>query len=1357
MNSAARATAEVGPSQDRAVGPVLAPATITTVAGNGAQYSANGLGLSATFARIAGVASIDGRVYIATSDSIRVFDPASGNVTKLAGVFNDTSYHCSDSPIADQVTFWNVSTMASDSEYIYTASDVQDSNCGGIRRTSVATGATSHLVSGNFPVRGMAVGPDGFIYATEGTYDIWKIDPATGIRTVFATAPGWNHFALAADATDLWVTAVEESGSGRHIDRVQLSDSSRIPFVSSSQVGTTTLVSTGDYLYGPGAGFQGSNSFLRRYSKADGNQLNIAGTSSPGLADGTGTEAWFNHIAGLASDGTSLWIGDATNNRLRKAVPGIPLGSAIPEGLTVTSAIGTAEVGTVAGSGTHVSSNGLGELAGLAGGGGVAFAAGQVYVATADSVRRYDPATGMVSTLAGTLNDVGTCTNGPIGDSVRFRTSTQITTDGSYIYTASTHPECLGIRRTSLITGATSFVVRGGIEPRSVIVGPDGWLYATDGNSQIWKIDPVNETRSVFATIPGSNLWSLTADATDLWVVAFDQVGSSRRIVRVDLETGTVSPFVTSHQVGLGALTSAGDFLYGTGYGTSGAGTYVRRYSKADGSAVDIAGTASKGYADGVGDDARFGHIHGMVSDGTTIWISDLENNRLRSLRTASELPHQAIASGGLHTCAVRIDRSAACWGGDNQYGERNPPVGNFEEVTSGGKFSCLLRTDATVTCWGQNTWSQVSPPPGTFLALAAGSSHACGLRTNAEVVCWGDNTYGQQDAPGGTFRAVSAGGAHSCGIRSDGSLECWGQSDSGQLEVPSGSFISISSYNHHSCAVRNDQMVLCWGDDTFGQSTPPLLEFESVAAGGDHTCGVLVIQSVECWGRDTSGQATPPGGFFASVTAGYAYSCGVTLVNSVSCWGNADSGQLGESVAITSAPPPGVRLGDYTYLHTYTATGAPAPSYTVTSGALPPGISLDETTGLLSGTPTIPGDYSGTVTASNGLFATDSQQFSITVGPRTSTATSILGISPTQSVTGQPVLVEVRVESITDEALPTGSIEVKDTSSGETCVVVAAQGTCELVPVVAGGMSLIATYALDGGFDGSESGVVVHPIEKAATIFVGSSHAFAGVVGESIQFAAPATIPVASPGSGSPTGTVTFSNGPSQCLAALGGSCSLVFDSAGTYDVFAVYNGDANYLESSDPTPLEVVIGKAATALVVAGHTDAGSVGAPVSFPAPEVVSVLSPGAGTPTGTVTFNEGANTCTASLGDSCTIIFSTPGVHLVTATYDGDENFLPSVDTSPIEVTVVISDVTCDGQLEAVDALVLLRKIAGFVTPPLPVPPCTGDLDGDGAVTLTDVLWARRRAAGLLASLAGVSSARLVIGPNAPEQFVQAGG
>ena len=51
-----------------------------------------------------------------------------------------------------------------------------------------------------------------------------------------------------------------------------------------------------------------------------------------------------------------------------------------------------------------------------------------------------------------------------------------------------------------------------------------------------------------------------------------------------------------------------------------------------------------------------------------------------------------------------------------------------------------------------------------------------------------------------------------------------------------------------------------------------------------------------------------------------------------------------------------------------FSAIGSPSPVYAVSAGALPTGLALDSTTGVVTGTPTVPGPYSFTLSASNGV-----------------------------------------------------------------------------------------------------------------------------------------------------------------------------------------------------------------------------------------------------------------------------------------------------------------------------------------------------------------------------------------------------
>ncbi|WP_427130514.1 putative Ig domain-containing protein [Pseudarthrobacter sp. S9] len=69
-----------------------------------------------------------------------------------------------------------------------------------------------------------------------------------------------------------------------------------------------------------------------------------------------------------------------------------------------------------------------------------------------------------------------------------------------------------------------------------------------------------------------------------------------------------------------------------------------------------------------------------------------------------------------------------------------------------------------------------------------------------------------------------------------------------------------------------------------------------------------------------------------------------------------------------TAASPPATATVGAAYTYTFAASGTPAPTFKVSSGTLPPGLSLNTTTGILSGTPTTAGTSTFAVTATNGV-----------------------------------------------------------------------------------------------------------------------------------------------------------------------------------------------------------------------------------------------------------------------------------------------------------------------------------------------------------------------------------------------------
>jgi len=132
------------------------------------------------------------------------------------------------------------------------------------------------------------------------------------------------------------------------------------------------------------------------------------------------------------------------------------------------------------------------------------------------------------------------------------------------------------------------------------------------------------------------------------------------------------------------------------------------------------------------------------------------------------------LAAGNSHACALKTDGTLACWGfggpGDPtdgsdsdhaSWGQAIPPSGQFIDIAVGISHSCALRMDGTAVCWGAGKTNgacdtsldgcgMAAPPSDTFSELGLGYTHSCGLRRDNTLVCWGSNTGNRSTPPTG-------------------------------------------------------------------------------------------------------------------------------------------------------------------------------------------------------------------------------------------------------------------------------------------------------------------------------------------------------------------------------------------------------------------------------------------------------------------------------------------------------------------------------------------------------------------------------------------------------------------------------
>ena len=185
-------------------------------------------------------------------------------------------------------------------------------------------------------------------------------------------------------------------------------------------------------------------------------------------------------------------------------------------------------------------------------------------------------------------------------------------------------------------------------------------------------------------------------------------------------------------------------------------------------------------------------------------------------------------------------------------------------------------------------------------------------------------------------------------------------------------------------------------------------------------------------------------------------------------------------------------------------------------------------------------------------------------------------------------------------------------------------------------------------------------PGSPSATTLISSLNPSA--LGQAVTF----TATVTSSATGTPTGTVTFQDGASALgTGTLSGGTATFTTSgltAGTRSITAIYGGDANFAGSTSPV-LTQTVNKAASSTSAVSSNSPSNRGAAVTFTA----SVTSPVTGTPTGTVTFQDGASALGTGTLSGGTATFTTSGLtagtHSITAIYGGDANFAGS--TSPV--------------------------------------------------------------------------------------------
>ncbi len=427
---------------------------VSTLAGSGAQGSADGAGITAGFRFPYGIAvDLTGNVYVADASNHKIRRITSaGVVTTLAGA-GSAGYI--DGP-GTAAGFNEPRGITIDFGGSVIVADIKNHRIRRVTPAGVVTtlagvisAADGNVTVANFNTPfGVAVDTDGNVFvADHENRKIRKISPV-GTVTTFAG----SGFSESTDGTGTTASFKSPTGIAVGADRsLYIVDrmSHSIRKISPAGV-VTTLAGSGSQGSTDGAGAAARfnypfgvavdnsenvyvadtyNNKIRKINAA-GLVTTLAGSGSQGSADGSGTAASFSRPLGIAVDGGgNIFVADSYNYKIRK----------------ITAA---GVVTTLAGSGAYGSTDGLGVTASFLNPAGVAVDTdGSVFVADSSShaIRKIGP-TGFVSTIAGTgsrgnSEGVGASFNEPLGLAVDSSGNLYVADSGNHKIRKSMPPQ----------------------------------------------------------------------------------------------------------------------------------------------------------------------------------------------------------------------------------------------------------------------------------------------------------------------------------------------------------------------------------------------------------------------------------------------------------------------------------------------------------------------------------------------------------------------------------------------------------------------------------------------------------------------------------------------------------------------------------------------------------------------------------------------------------------------------------------------------------------------------------------------------------------------------------------------------
>jgi hypothetical protein len=598
-----------------------------------------------------------------------------------------------------------------------------------------------------------------------------------------------------------------------------------------------------------------------------------------------------------------------------------------------------------------------------------------------------------------------------------------------------------------------------------------------------------------------------------------------------------------------------------------------------------------------------------------------------------------------------------AVYGGDSNFTGSTSAV--LTQIVNTGSSSITVASSQNPSVSGQSV---------TFTASVAASAPATGTPTGSVTFKDGAATLGTGTLSSGT--ATFSGSSLGAGSHSVTAVYGGDTNFSGSTSAVVTQTVNTASSTTTVGSALNPSVS--------GQSVTFTTTVAAVAPGTGTPTGTVTFKD----GTATLGTGTLTGGTATfstsalivgnhSITAVYGGDSSFSSSTAAALTQTVNTGASATTVASSANPSASGQTVTFTVTVTAVAPASGTPTGGVTfmdgtatlgAGALSAGKATFSTSALTVGNHSITVVYGG-----DGSFS-GSTSAALTQAVNTASSTTTVASSLNPSSLGQTVTLTATVVAVAPgTGTPTGTVTFKDgTTTLGTGALSAGKATFSTSTFTVGSHSITAVYGGDSNFSGSTSASFAQTVNTGASVTAVASSLNPAIFGQTVTFTASVT-PVA-PATGTPTGTVTFKDGTATIgTGALSGGIAVFSTSnlaASSHSITAVYGGDSNFAGSTSAALTQSVNKATSIAAAVSSQTPS-TFGQSVTFTA--TIAAVAPGAGTPTGSVTFKDGTvtlGTATLSAGRA-TLRTSALSVaaHSITAVYGGDTNFVGS--TSPV--------------------------------------------------------------------------------------------